>query len=582
MKRCVKASPPATRQHGRSALITAMIPEENQAAAKPPENLQRSDILMTSLRPIDSLESHEVTNQPPTLEGFDRFGSDRALIDAVKMAGGEVHKQRLTSFGIRTGSSEVIGWGEAANRNPPVLDTHDRQGRRIDEVQFHPAYHQLMALGLGEGVAAAGWDGTEAGHVLHAALSFLLGQVDAGTGCPMTMTYAAVAALKLDPDVGNDWIGRITSSVYDPVVRPASEKDGVTIGMAMTEKQGGSDVRANTTRAEYADGAYHLTGHKWFCSAPMCDAFLTLAYTEKGLTCFIVPRWTPGGERNAGFRVMRLKDKLGDRSNASSEIEYHHAYAQRLGEEGQGVKTIIQMVQHTRFDCVVGSASTMRAALAEALWHTAHRTVMQRRLIEQPAMMAVLADLAVESEAATALAFQVAATFDKDDIRSRLLTPIAKYWICKRAPAMVYEAMECLGGTGYVETGPMPRLFRQSPLNAIWEGSGNVIALDVLRAMEREPKALDSLREFLFSASGRYRSYDNHLKTLEFGGLAEHNARNAIEHLAISAQAAVLINADNPVAEAFCKLRLDRPSYLFGASGAVIDARSIIERAMPT
>jgi putative acyl-CoA dehydrogenase len=559
-----------------------MTCKANPVAARAPKNLQRNDIVMTSLRPISSLESHEVTNQPPTLEAFDRFSSDQALVDAVKMAGGEVHKQRLTSFGIRTGSSEVIGWGEAANRNPPVLDTHDRQGRRIDEVQFHPSYHQLMALGLGEGVAAAGWDGTEAGHVLHAALSFLLGQVDAGTGCPMTMTYAAVAALKRDPDVGYEWIGRITSSLYDPVVRPAPEKKGVTIGMAMTEKQGGSDVRANTTRAEYADGAYHLTGHKWFCSAPMCDAFLTLAYTGNGLTCFIVPRWTPDGKRNAGFRVIRLKDKLGDRSNASSEIEYHHAYAQRLGEEGKGVKTIIQMVQHTRFDCIVGSASTMRAALTEALWHTAHRTVMQRRLIEQPAMMSVLADLALESEAATALAFQVGAAFDMADPLSRLLTPIAKYWVCKRAPAMVYEAMECLGGTGYVETGSMPRLFRQSPLNAIWEGSGNVIALDVLRAMEREPQALDSLREFLFSASGGYPSYDDHLKTLEFGSLVEHDARNIVERLAMTAQAAVLINAYNPVAEAFCKLRFDRPSNLFGASTAVIDTRSIIERAMPT
>lgn len=558
-----------------------MMRKESQASAKPPK-LQRNDAVMNSLRPIDSLESHEVTNQPPALEAFDRFGSDRALIDAVKMAGGEVHMSRLFGFGTRSGSAEVIGWGEAANRNPPVLDTHDRQGRRIDEVQFHPTYHQLMALGLGEGVAAAGWDGTKAGHVLHAALSFLLGQVDAGTGCPMTMTYAAVAALELDPDVGNDWIGRITSSLYDPVVRPASEKNGVTIGMAMTEKQGGSDVRANTTRAEYADGAYHLTGHKWFCSAPMCDAFLTLAHTDRGLTCFIVPRWTPDGERNAGFRVIRLKDKLGDRSNASSEIEYHHAYAQRLGEEGQGVKTIIQMVQHTRFDCIVGSASTMRAALAEALWHTAHRTVMQRRLSEQPAMMSVLADLAVESEAATALAFKVAATFDMADPLSHLLTPIAKYWVCKRAPAMVYEAMECLGGTGYVETGPMPRLFRQSPLNAIWEGSGNVIALDVLRAMEREPQALESLREFLFSARGRYPSYDNHLKALEFRNLVENDARNIVERLAMAAQAAVLINADNPVAEAFCELRFNRPSYLFGASGAVIDTRSMIERAMPS
>ena len=536
---------------------------------------------MSSPYPIDRLDTHDVKNQPPTLEMFDRFGSDQALVDAVTKAGGGVHLDRLGAFGRKTGSSEIIGWGDTANRNPPVLETHDRQGRRIDEVQFHPAYHKLMALGFDEGVAAAAWDGTEAGHVLHAALSFLLGQVDAGTGCPMTMTYASVAALKLDPDTGGEWIKRIVSSAYDPDVRPSREKRGVTIGMAMTEKQGGSDVRANTTRAEPADGAYRLTGHKWFCSAPMSDAFLTLAYTEKGLTCFVVPRWTPDGQRNAGFRIVRLKDKLGDRSNASSEIEYYGAYANRLGEDGQGVKTIIQMVHHTRFDCVVGSASTMRAALAEASWYAAHRTVLQRRLIEQPVMMSVLADLAVESEAATALGFKVAMAIDANDPLARLLTPIAKFWICKRAPAMVYEAMECIGGAGYVETGPMARYFRQSPLNAIWEGSGNVIALDVLRAMQREPEGTESLRRFLASARGSFASYDNWLDILEFDGLTEQDARHSAERLALAAQAAVLINADSVIAEPFCRLRLDRPSYTFGASGAAIDARSIIERAMP-
>lgn len=536
---------------------------------------------MTAIPSTENLDTHEVTNQPPPLEDFDRFGSGRALQDAVAAAGAGPHLDRLGRFGKRTGSAEVIGCGDAANRNPPTLDTHDRFGHRIDEVRFHPAYHQLMALGLDEGIAACAWDGTEAGHTLHAALSFLLGQAEAGTGCPMTMTYASVAALGTDPEIGDEWIPRITAARYDPAFRPAAEKSGVTIGMAMTEKQGGSDVRANTTRAEPADGAYRLTGHKWFCSAPMCDAFLTLAYTGKGLTCFLVPRWMPDGERNAGFRIMRLKDKLGDRSNASSEIEYHRAYAQRLGEEGRGVATIIQMVQHTRLDCIVGSAATMRAALAEALRHTAHRTAFQRSLADQPAMTAVLADLAVESEAATALAFRVAAAFDAREPLGRLLTPIAKYWVCKRAPGMVYEAMECLGGSGYVESGPMPRLFRQSPLNAIWEGSGNVIALDVLRAMGRESDALDALRAFLGSARGQYSAYDNWVDRLDLADASEHRARHNVERLALAAQGAVLIAAGSPLAEAFCRLRLEQPAFAYGASGAAIDAGAIIRRAMP-
>lgn len=536
---------------------------------------------MTSLRPVTALGTHEVTNQPPLLEGFNRFRSDRALRDAIERGGAACHFDRLSRFGNITGSAEVIGWGEAANRNPPVLQTHDRFGRRIDEVKFHPAYHQLMTLSLDEGIASVAWDGTEAGHMLHAALSFLAGQVDAGTSCPMTMTYASVAALALDPDVGGEWIPRITASRYDPEVKPATQKAGVTIGMAMTEKQGGSDVRANTTRAERAQDGYRLIGHKWFCSAPMCDAFLTLAYAESGLTCFLVPRWTPDGERNSGLRIMRLKDKLGDRSNASSEIEYHQAYAQRLGEEGRGVATILQMVQHTRLDCILGSAATMRAALIEALWHTSHRTAFQRVLADQPAMALVLADLAIESEASTALAFRLASAFDAREPLARLLTPIAKFWVCKRAPGMTGEAMECLGGGGYVEDGPMPRLFRQSPLNAIWEGSGNVIALDVLRAIRREAEALESLQSFLREGCGRYAAYDRLVDELSIPEALECHARHITERLALAAQAAVLIAADSPLAEAFCRLRLERQALTYGASAAVIDARSIIERAMP-
>ena len=538
---------------------------------------------MAMTRPVARLDTHEVFNQPPPLEDVNLFTGDRALADAVTRAGGGAHAPRLTVLGERVGSAEVIDWGVEANRNLPVLESFDRYGHRVDEVRFHPAYHQLMRLGLESGLASVAWNGTPAGHVAHAAILFLTGQADSGTSCPMTMTYAAVPALRAEPSVAEQWVPRITAGRYDPAFRPASEKAGVTIGMAMTEKQGGSDVRANTTRAEPVgdDGWYRLTGHKWFCSAPMCDAFLTLAYADGGLTCFLVPRWLPDGERNAGFRVMRLKDKLGDRSNASSEIEYHGALAQRVGAEGRGVATIIQMVQHTRLDCVIGSAQQMRGALAQALWHTANRSAFQRRLVDQPAMAAVLADLAVESEAATALGLRLAQAFDENDALARLLTPIAKYWVCKRAPGLVYEAMECHGGAGYVEAGPMPRLFRQSPLNAIWEGSGNVIALDVLRAIAREPEGVEALHAFFAAQRGRHAAYDAWIDAIDLKSAQEGRARLLVERLALAAEAAVLIGWDKPLAEAFCRLRLEPRGMAYGAFDASIDTHAIIERAMP-
>jgi len=538
---------------------------------------------MSSIRPIVQLDTHEVLNQPPPFEDVNLFTGDHALADAVARAGGAQHAARLSELGARCGSAEVIDWGVEANRNVPVLDSFDRYGQRIDEVRFHPAYHELMRLGLESGLASVAWDGTPAGHVAHAAILFLTGQADSGTSCPMTMTYASVPALRATQGIAEDWVPRITAGRYDPASRPASEKAGATIGMAMTEKQGGSDVRANTTRAEPAGeaGWYSLTGHKWFCSAPMCDAFLTLAYAQGGLTCFLVPRWLPDGSRNAGFRVMRLKDKLGDRSNASSEIEYRGAQAQRLGEEGRGVATIIQMVQHTRLDCVIGSAQQMRGALAQALWHTAHRSAFQRRLIDQPAMAAVLADLAVESEAATALGLRLAQAFDEGDPVARLLTPIAKYWVCKRAPGLVYEAMECHGGAGYIEAGPMPRLFRQSPLNAIWEGSGNVIALDLLRAIGREPEGVEALQGFLAAQRGRDAAYDSWIDSIDLKSAHEGNARLHVEQLALAAQAAVLLGWDSPAAEAFCRLRLTPRGSAYGAFDAAIDMRALIERAMP-
>lgn len=537
---------------------------------------------MTPLRPIADLDTHTVANQPPPFEDVNLFASDRALVDAIAAAGGASHRDRLAALGARAGSAEVISWGIDANRHPPVLERFDRYGRRIEEVRFHPAYHQLMTLGLEAGFASVAWDGSPAGKVAHAAILFLTGQADAGTSCSMTMTYAAVAALQAEPEVGAAWIARILASRYDPASRPAEDKAGVTIGMAMTEKQGGSDVRANTTRAEPAgDGWYRLIGHKWFCSAPMSDAFLTLAYADAGLTCFLVPRWLPEGERNAGFQIMQLKDKLGDRSNASAEIEYHGALAQRIGPEGRGIATIIRMVQHTRLDCVVGSAQQMRGALAQALWHTAHRTAFQRRLADQPLMAATLADLAVESEAATALAMRLARAFDESDPLARLLTPIAKYWVCKRAPGFIYEAMECLGGGGYVETSPMPRLFRQSPLNAIWEGSGNVIALDVLRAMAREPESVAALRAFIERQRGADPAYDEWIDGLDFGIVREAAARALCERLALAAQAAILFASENPLAGEFCRLRLAPRGASYGAFDSAVDTEAIIARAMP-
>ncbi|MGD9811473.1 MAG: acyl-CoA dehydrogenase family protein [Sphingobium sp.] len=535
-------------------------------------------------KPLATPDTHEVFNQTPALGSCNWFAADRALAEAVRRAGGAQHGRRLSRLGRRAASAEADEWGTLANRHVPTLENYDPQGRRIDEVDFHQAYHQLMTLGLGNGIAAAAWDGTPHGHVLHAAMGYILGQVDAGTICPMTMTYAAVPVLRKEPAVAEEWVPRILAARYDPASRPAADKAGVTIGMAMTEKQGGSDLRANTTRAEPADGArrtFLLTGHKWFCSAPMSDAFLTLAQTERGLSCFLVPRWLTDGQRNAGFRIVRLKDKLGDKSNATAEIEYDRAFAWRVGEEGRGIATILKAVQHTRLDCVVGSAATMRAALVQALWHAQHRQSFGRRLADHPAMAAVLADLAVESEAATALAFRIAATFDAGDPLARLLTPVAKYWICKRLPGFVAEAMECLGGNGYVETGPMPRHFRQSPVNAIWEGSGNIIALDLLRVLQREPEAVEALRDFLAEPAGREASYDRWLSHIDLDHCEEARARELVEQLALAAQAAILLLAESPLAPIFCRTRLDARGLTYGATPGLADALVVITRAMP-
>ncbi len=551
---------------------------------------------MSPFRPRANLETHDVTNQPPPFEDVNLFTSDAVLQEAVAHAGGAAHSERLASFGARAGSAEVAEWAMQANRNAPQLKTFDAYGRRLDEVEFHPAYHALMALGLDSGVAAAAWSGVEAGHVLHTALEFLMGQAEPGVCCPMTMTYACLAALRHQPDVAPVWTPRILAARYDSASRPADEKLGVTIGMAMTEKQGGSDLRANTTRA-VALGmpgpgqAYALTGHKWFCSAPMCDAFLTLAYTENGISCFLAPRWTPERERNA-IHLMRLKDKLGDRANASCEIEYHGAYAVLIGEEGRGVRTIIEMVHHTRLDCTLAPAAFMRQALANALWHSAHRTAFQRRLIDQPLMRRVLADMALESEAATQLAFRVARSFDESPTSpaaaafARIATPVAKYWVNKRVVNFVYEAMEVHGGGGYVEDSVMPRLFRQSPLNSIWEGSGNVICLDVLRAMMREPDAAPAFINELEAAHGENADLDAAIDALRDSLMQvpdEDHARHLVERMAVALQASVLArHAPAYVADAFCATRLGgRCGQAYGAFDAKIDTASILRRAMP-
>ncbi|MBI1366486.1 MAG: DNA alkylation response protein [Alphaproteobacteria bacterium] len=547
---------------------------------------------MPPFRPRDALETHDVTNQPPPLEDFNAFETDAALIAAVAGAGGKAHLKRLSEFGARIGSAEVIEWGFQANRNPPQLKSFDRYGHRLDEAEFHPAYHQLMDLGLSAGVSAGAWRAKEAGHVLHTALLYLMGQADGGVCCPMSMTYAVVPALRHEPEVAAEWEPRVTTEGYDRRFIPAARKSAATMGMAMTEKQGGSDVRANTTRAEkIGEDEYVLTGHKWFCSAPMCDAFLTLAQTDAGLTCFLVPRWKPDETRN-GFQIMRLKDKLGDRSNASSEIEYARAWARRVGEEGRGVRTIIDMVQHTRLDCIAGSASGIRSALAQAVWHAAHRSAFQKTLIDQPAMTAVLADLAIEAEAATALAFRVAMAFDgaaadpQQAAFARLATPIAKYWICKRAPGAVCEAMECHGGAGYVEEGIMPRYYRAAPLNAIWEGSGNVIALDILRAIARERDSLEAVRAEIAGATGANAFYDAHARRLEHwtepGALGEDSARAFAEAMALALEGAALKRfAPDFVFDGFCAARLDPDAraLAYGALPRTVDQRALVDRA---
>ena len=535
----------------------------------------------------------EPKNQPPPFEDVNLFASDSVLREAVIREGGAAHAERIDRFGAQMGTAENWALAAAAHHHLPELRSFDRYGRRIDEVEYHPAYHAVMREGIAAGISSAAWSGIKAGHVLHAALEFLLAEVEPSACCPITMTYAAPAAIKHAPAISAEWLPRILASDYDPSSQPAEGKRGVTIGMAMTEKQGGSDVRANITQAELqGDGSYRLTGHKWFCSAPMSDAFLTLAQAKGGLTCFLAPRFDAAGEHNA-IRLMRLKDKLGDRANASAEIEYHSAYAVRIGEEGRGIATILDMVHHTRLDCAIAPAAYIRSALAQALWHSAHRAAFGKLLIDHTLMRQVLADLAVESEAATAMAFRVARSFEEAPkneeaaLFSRLATPIAKYWLNKRVVGHVAECMECHGGAGYVEEWPIARLYRQAPLNGIWEGSGNIICLDVLRALSQFPEA----GEVFLNELKRARGANTHLdratgdveRQLQQTAIEEPAARRLVESLALALQAALLVqHAPAFVSDAFCATRLGgAPGLAYGALAEKVDSGAIISRAMP-
>ncbi|WP_030900301.1 acyl-CoA dehydrogenase family protein [Streptomyces sp. NRRL S-474] len=538
--------------------------------------------------------THTVNNQVPPLVGYDVFAADRALTAAVErhLDPGLLDEAlgELSGLGRTSGSAQVQEWGALANENPPRLRTHDRYGNRVDEVEFHPSWHRLLGKGVSAGLTTA-WT-RPGGHVRRAAAFLVWTQVEAGNGCPLSMTHAAVPALRTDPELAAEWEPRLTSEVYDRDLRPAHLKAGALFGMGMTEKQGGSDVRANQTSARplAEDGTYELTGHKWFCSAPMSDGFLVLAQAPGGLTCFLVPRVFEDGTRNV-FLIQRLKDKLGNRSNASAEVEFDGTWARRVGEEGRGVRTIIEMVAATRLDCVLGSAGLMRQAVAQAVHHCTHRTAFGGKLVDKPLMRNVLADLAIESEAATTLALRLAAAYDDGGEQERALlriaVPTAKYWVTKRCPAVAVEAAECLGGNGYVEESGLPRLVRESPLNSIWEGAGNVQALDVLRALQREPGALDAYLREVGQARGADHRLDGAIKNLltELADLegVEGRARRLAERLALVLQGSLLVRFAPPeVADAFCAARLGGDGgAVFGTLPHTLDLASVVERARP-
>jgi putative acyl-CoA dehydrogenase len=544
--------------------------------------------------------THEVVNQPSPLVDYNVYAADRVLVEAVKREGADWDEARISEVGALAGSERLQSLGAQANENPPKLKTHDRYGNRVDTVDFHPAWHELIGVAVEHELHCSPWKDPRPGaHVARGAAFMCFSQAEAGVGCPISMTYSVIPALRTQPELAAEWEPRFLSSRYDPANAPAPQKAGALAGMGMTEKQGGTDVRANTTLARPVNGGgpgaeYELTGHKWFMSAPQCDAFLVLAQADGGISCFLLPRWTPDGERNR-FRLQRLKDKLGNRSNASSEIEFDSASAWLVGEEGAGVRTIIEMVNHTRLDCVLGGATGMRVGVAQAINHATQRSVFGRELVEQPLMRNVLADLAIESEAATIGALRLARAYDESiagdtDAQNfkRIANAVLKYWVCKRAVVHAGEALECLGGNGYVEESGMPRLFRESPLNSIWEGSGNVQCLDVLRAMVKSPTALEAFFTEVQEgavAEPRLAAFATELRDELPGDLEtiESRARRVVEKMALALQASLLVRyGDEAVADAFCASRLSGDwGQAFGTLPSGTDFARIIERHRP-
>ena len=542
-------------------------------------------------------DTHEVSNLSSELCDYNMYQEDAALREAVQREGGQWAEPELTEFGKLTGSADYLELGQLANKFIPEFDTHDRFGNRIDLVKFHPSYHQLMKTSIENGLHASPWTLPRPGaHVARAARTYLHTQVEAGHGCPITMTFAAVPTLRLQPDLARVWEPKVTALVYDPRNVPVEQKQGVTIGMAMTEKQGGSDVRSNSTRA-YPVGtggpgqAYELVGHKYFVSAPMCDAFLVLAQAPGGLSCFLLPRWRPDGSKNP-MQVLRLKKKMGNASNASSETELRGALAWMVGDEGRGVRNIIEMVSMTRFDCMIGSSAGMRMAVSQALHHCGMRSAFGKLLNQQPLMQNVLADLALESEAALTLTMRMARamehrTDEQEDLLARLVTAVGKYWICKRTPNHAFEAMECIGGSGVMEDSMMPRLYREAPVNAIWEGSGNVQCLDVLRALSKTPGVVDAYFTEVGKAKGSHATLDRYVADLatDLKDLRdfEYRARDVVDRMALALQASLLVrNAPAFVSDAFCHSRLEHLGHHnFGTLPRGVDTTAIIARATP-
>lgn len=539
------------------------------------------------------MSTHEVINQAHPLENYNAYARNRPLQEAVAREGAGWAHDWLMARGAEVGSAEWIEHGRLANANPPQLRLFDRYGHRRDEVEFHPSWHECLSWLKRHGCDTGPWADPKPGaHVARAAAYIMFAEIEDGALCPTTMTYGAVPVLRRVPQIARDWMPLLLSREYDRRFIPAMQKKGALIGMGLTEKQGGSDVRANSTRAEpLGDGTWRIVGHKWFLSAPMCDAFLVTAQSPQGLSCFFVPRWTPDGRLNE-IRIQRLKDKMGDRSNAGSEAEFWGSTGWLVGEQGRGIPTVLEMGVYTRLDCAIGSAGVMRAALSQAMHHASLRAAFGKLLRRQPLMMNVLADLALESEAATALSLRLARAFDAqqdeaEGLLRRLLTPVAKLWICKRCPTFVAEAMEVLGGNGYVEEGPMPRLFRQSPLNSIWEGSGNVMCLDTLRALAKHPKSAEALAAELAPALGKNAAFDRHVARLQdelrdSDGI-ETRARRLTQDIALAMQGALLLRfAPAAVSEAFCASRLAGDwGEVFGTLAKNTDFETILQRAWP-